>query len=96
MFVVLGLSVQVGMRHFHLLRNHEYCPTVNVDRLWSLLSEKAFENAKKGMGGKAYVVDCTQAGYFKASPGVHTPPRKPQAHQVIEVFLGFRGGLGFV
>ncbi|KAL8431364.1 hypothetical protein ACSSS7_005302 [Eimeria intestinalis] len=59
-------SSRVGMRHFHLLRNHQYCPVVNVDRLWSLLSEKAFETAKNGQnGGKAFVVDCTQAGYFK-------------------------------
>ena len=53
------------MRHFHLLRNQQYCPVINVDRLWSLMSPNALEQAKSGNKGKAFVLDCTQAGYFK-------------------------------
>lgn len=36
------------MRTFHLKRNLEFCPTVNVDRLWSLLPEGVYEQAKAG------------------------------------------------
>ncbi|CDJ68864.1 ribosomal protein L22, putative [Eimeria necatrix] len=61
-----GYFGKVGMRHFHLLRAQQHCPVINVDRLWSLLSPKAFERASSGAAAeKAYVVDCTQAGYFK-------------------------------
>jgi len=28
-----------GMRHFHLKRNQYFTPTVNLDNLWSLVSE---------------------------------------------------------
>ncbi|CDJ56132.1 ribosomal protein L22, putative [Eimeria maxima] len=55
----------VGMRHFHLLRNQYHCPVINVDRLWSLLSPNTLQQAKTGNNGKAFVLDCTKAGYFK-------------------------------
>ncbi|CDI82893.1 ribosomal protein L22, putative [Eimeria acervulina] len=60
-----GYFGKVGMRHFHLLRNQQYCPVINVDRLWSLMSPNALEQAKSGNKGKAFVLDCTRAGYFK-------------------------------
>jgi large subunit ribosomal protein L27Ae len=36
------------MRTFHLKRNLQFCPTVNVDRLWSLLPEGVYEKTKAG------------------------------------------------
>ncbi|CAO2595910.1 60S ribosomal protein L27a [Lemmus lemmus] len=30
----------VGMRHYHLKRNQSFCPTVNLDKLWTLSSGK--------------------------------------------------------
>ena len=52
------------MRHFHLKRNQYYCPIVNIDKLWSLVSEetrKKYATEKD----KAPVIDVTKAGYFK-------------------------------
>jgi hypothetical protein len=28
-----------GMRHFHLKRNQYFTPTINLDKVWSLVSE---------------------------------------------------------
>lgn len=50
------------MRVFHLNKNRYYCPTVNVDRLWSLVPSEARD---KATDGKALVVDAVKAGYFK-------------------------------
>ncbi len=41
-----GYFGKVGMRQFHRLNNHYHCPTINIEKLWSLLPEKALENAK--------------------------------------------------
>ena len=29
-----------GIRHFHLKKNTEWCPIINVNKLWTLLDEK--------------------------------------------------------
>lgn len=60
-----GYFGKVGMRHFHLLKNRTHCPTVNVERLWTLVSEKTKEQAEQAKDGKAPVIDATKAGYFK-------------------------------
>ncbi len=52
------------MRTFHLKRNLSHCPTVNVDRLWSLLPEGVYEKAKSG-SDMTPVLDVTKLGYFK-------------------------------
>ncbi|PAV77764.1 hypothetical protein WR25_22737 [Diploscapter pachys] len=57
-----GYFGKVGMRVFHLNKNLYYCPTVNVDRLWSLVPSEARD---KATDGKALVVDAVKAGYFK-------------------------------
>ena len=53
-----------GMRHFHLKRNIYHCPVVNLDKLWSLVSEETRKNAEKDKS-KAPVIDVVKAGYFK-------------------------------
>ncbi len=53
------------MRHFHLLRNRYHCPTVNLEKLWSLVPADVFEAAKKAGAGMAPVIDLTELGYFK-------------------------------
>ncbi|CAM9216672.1 unnamed protein product [Choristocarpus tenellus] len=53
------------MRHFHLLRNRDFCPVVNIDRLWSMLPEGTLDQVKDSKDGKAPVVDVTNAGFFK-------------------------------
>ncbi|CAM9438932.1 unnamed protein product [Sphacelaria rigidula] len=60
------------MRHFHLLRNREHCPIVNLDKLWSMLPEGTLEQAKTA-GGKAPVLDVTDQGYFKVLGKGHLP-----------------------
>lgn len=63
------------MRHFHLMKNQYFTPTVNVDKLWSLVSEQTRKSAKT-LKDKATVIDVTKAviyyllinlhqGYFK-------------------------------
>jgi len=52
------------MRHFHLTRNKYFKPSINVDKIWSLVSEQTRTNyaTKKD---KAPVIDVVQAGYYK-------------------------------
>ncbi|KAJ4462213.1 putative 60S ribosomal protein L27a [Paratrimastix pyriformis] len=57
-----GYFGKVGMRHFHVLRNTEYRPIVNIDKLWNLVSEQKKTRIPEG---KMPVIDCTRAGYFK-------------------------------
>ncbi|KAF0694129.1 Aste57867_14969 [Aphanomyces stellatus] len=53
------------MRQFHLLRNRYHCPTVNVEKLWSLVSEQTKTAAETSKDGKAPIIDVTKSGYFK-------------------------------
>jgi large subunit ribosomal protein L27Ae len=48
------------MRYYHKTLNKFYCPTVNVDRLWSLVSEQTREKYQKETE-KAPVIDCVRA-----------------------------------
>jgi large subunit ribosomal protein L27Ae len=48
-----------------MLKNRDHCPTVNIERLWSLVSDKTKEQAEKNTDGKAPIIDVTKAGYFK-------------------------------
>jgi large subunit ribosomal protein L27Ae len=52
------------MRYFTYNKNKYHCPTVNIDKLWSLLGEAALEAAAKD-ASTATVIDVTQHGYFK-------------------------------
>lgn len=54
-----GYFGKVGMRNFHLNRNHNYCPTINLDKLWSLVGLENYEKAKKD-GEKVPVIDIVQ------------------------------------
>ncbi len=55
------------MRHFHLKKNPSFCPTVNVDSLWSLVDAKTKESVENGTSpkGQALVIDCLKLGYHK-------------------------------
>ena len=52
------------MRVFHLMRNYKFAPTVNTDKLWTLVSEQTRLNASK-IKDKVPVIDVTKSGYFK-------------------------------
>ncbi len=59
-----GYFGKVGMRHFHKLKNHYHCPTVNLDKLWALVGEDARTKAAADKS-KAAVIDVTKYGIFK-------------------------------
>ena len=55
-----GYFGKVGMRHFHLTRQKYWCPTVNLDKLWSLVSDQTRE-FYKDKTDKAPVIDVVRA-----------------------------------
>merc|ERR1711948_207085 len=59
-----GYFGKVGMGNFHLIKHGKVTPSINVERLWSLVSEQTrlyyAENT-----GKAPVIDVMKAGYMK-------------------------------
>ncbi|KAK3834981.1 MAG: putative 60S ribosomal protein L27A [Linnemannia gamsii] len=59
-----GYFGKVGMRRFHLTRNGQHCPIVNLDTLWSLVSEQTRKNAAKNTE-VVPVIDTLRAGYGK-------------------------------
>ena len=59
-----GFYGKKGMRVFNLQRNWKHCPTINTDKLWSLVSEEV-RKAAASAKDKAPVIDVTKAGYFK-------------------------------
>jgi len=72
-----GYFGKVGMRYFHLTKNQYHCPTINVDRLWTLLNKSDREKfQKKAEDGSVPVIDVAQAGYFKVL-GKGVLPRRP-------------------
>lgn len=52
------------MRRYHVLRNREFTPTLNIDKLFNVAGEGVYDAAKNG-GGKAPVIDLVSKGYFK-------------------------------
>ncbi|KAF6721478.1 60S ribosomal protein L27a [Oryzias melastigma] len=82
MFLILnflshpGYFGKVGMRHYHLKRNTTYCPTINLDKLWTLVSEQTRVNYGKKPDGPAPVIDAVRAGYYKVL-GKGKLPKQP-------------------
>ena len=70
-----GYFGKVGMRYYHKTMPKFYCPTVNCDRLWSLISEQTREKYAKETD-KAPVIDCVRAGYYKVL-GKGVLPKQP-------------------
>ncbi|KAG0224779.1 putative 60S ribosomal protein L27A [Mortierella sp. GBAus27b] len=59
-----GYFGKVGMRHFHLTRQSKHRPIVNLDSLWTLVSEQTRKNAAKNTK-VVPVIDTLRAGYGK-------------------------------
>ena len=55
-----GYFGKKGMRHFRLQRNQQFTPTVNIDKLWSIVSEQTRLKAQTSKD-KAAVIDVTKA-----------------------------------
>lgn len=49
------------MRNYHLRRNTKWCPSLNLDKLWTLVSEQARHKYKEDTTGKAPVIDIVKA-----------------------------------
>ena len=60
-----GYFGKLGMRYFHKTQQKFHCPTLNVDKLWTLVSQETLDNAKTRTDGKVPVIDCVANGYFK-------------------------------
>ena len=61
-----GYFGKIGLRHYHLKRNQSFCPTVNFDNLWTLVSEQTQLNAAKNKTGAAPVIDVVLLGCYKS------------------------------
>merc|ERR1719231_2099205 len=59
-----GYFGKVGMRYFHKTMNKFHRPTINLDKVWTLVSEQT-RKKYAGAGDKVPVIDVTKAGYFK-------------------------------
>merc|ERR1739849_24356 len=59
-----GYFGKVGMRHFNKDNNPRYCSTINIEKVWSLVTEEARVNASKDTS-VAPVIDVTKRGFFK-------------------------------
>ncbi|XP_053439087.1 60S ribosomal protein L27a-like [Nycticebus coucang] len=68
-----GYFGKVDMRHYHLKRNQSYC---NLDKLWTLVSERTQVNAAKNKTGVAPIIDVVQSGYYKVL-GKGKLPKQP-------------------
>nr|AAW47434.1 ribosomal protein L27a [Pectinaria gouldii] len=69
-----GYFGKVGMRHFHMTKQKYYCPTINVDKLWTLVSEKVRDDAKNNQ--KVPVINCLNGGVYKVL-GKGLLPKQP-------------------
>jgi hypothetical protein len=59
-FLIYIYPSQLGMRNFHLRRNTKWCPTINLDKLWTLVSEQTRLKYKDNEN-KAPVIDLVKA-----------------------------------
>uniref|UniRef100_A0A8I5TN29 Large ribosomal subunit protein uL15 n=1 Tax=Pongo abelii TaxID=9601 RepID=A0A8I5TN29_PONAB len=94
-----GYFGKVGMRHYHLKRNQSFCPTVNLDKLWTLVSEQTWVNAAKNKTGAAPIIDVVLLGYYKVL-GKGKLPKQPVivkakffSRRAEEKIKGVAGGL---
>lgn len=63
------------MRVFHKQAAHYHCPSLNLEKLWSLVSEQTRKHYAT-IKDKAPVIDVTKAGYFKVL-GKGALPKQP-------------------
>merc|ERR1712088_879764 len=69
-----GYFGKVGMRHFHLKRNQYFCPTINLDTIWSLVGEDV--RAEYANKAEAPIIDCTKNGVYKVLGKGKLPDQK--------------------
>lgn len=52
------------MRYFHKTGNKFFCPTINLDKIWTLVPDE-IRHENKDKTDVAPVLDVTQRGFFK-------------------------------
>lgn len=61
-----GYFGKLGMRNYHVRRNIEYNPTINIDKIWSLIPDEQRDGfLQRKSTTEAPVVDVTRFGFFK-------------------------------
>ncbi|KAG2381901.1 hypothetical protein C9374_005693 [Naegleria lovaniensis] len=61
-----GYFGKIGIRRFHMNKNHFLTTSVNLDELWKIAGEQVYNQAKEGkFGTKAVVIDAHKAGFDK-------------------------------
>jgi large subunit ribosomal protein L27Ae len=60
-----GYFGKVGMRYFHKTQNQFHMPTINCDKLWSLVSEDTRKKYAAKDSKVVPVIDTGRAGIFK-------------------------------
>ena len=71
-----GYFGKVGMRYFHMLKNKFHKPAINLDKLWTLVSDQTKKYYSENKDGKVPVIDVVDAGYFKVL-GNGVLPKQP-------------------
>ena len=73
-----GYFGKVGMRYFHMTRQQFHCPTINLDRIWTLVSEQTRKKYAEvdAAKDKVPVIDAAAAGFFKVL-GKGVLPKQP-------------------
>ncbi|XP_043849351.1 60S ribosomal protein L27a-like [Dromiciops gliroides] len=71
-----GYFRKVGMRHYHLKKNQSYCPAINLDKLWILVSEQTKINAAKNKERVAPIIYVVRFGVLQ-SPRKRSLPKQP-------------------
>jgi len=90
-----GYFGKKGQRHFHLQRNQYFKPTVNLDKIWTLVPEEA---RKASTAAKAVVIDVTKSGFHKVlgSGALPTTPcivRAKEFSKLAEKRIAAAGGV---
>merc|ERR1712051_909940 len=74
-----GYFGKVGMRYFHKTKNQYHQTTINVEKLWTLVSKQTESESIKQVtdkSEKAIVINVTLSGYFKVL-GKGILPKRP-------------------
>ena len=70
-----GYFGKVGMRQYRVLKNRQFSPAINLDKIWSFVSETTRETYKT-KPEVAPVIDVVRAGYHKVL-GKGILPKQP-------------------
>ncbi|XP_034250974.1 60S ribosomal protein L27a isoform X3 [Thrips palmi] len=65
-----GYFGKLGMRNYHVRKNQKFCPTINLDILWTLASRK---DRLTATAEKAPVIDVVKHGFYKVLGKGHLP-----------------------